>query len=150
MLPQPLIDTTLNRPIGGTTAFIVGAAEADIGRLAYLNCRYGLPAGAAASTATPTLEIGISLYDTAAHAAARIPATVDDYANHGASQTDVTVDGVAVAILTMASGEGYTNPTAVAASGQRTIAITLVEPRGANVTQDLTALAKVTLERSGG
>lgn len=149
MLPLPLVDTALGRPITGNTAFVVGVAEKDIGRLTYLNCRYGLPAGAAAATATPKLEIGISLYQSAQDAARRIPITVDDYANHGASQSNITVDGVPAVVLTMGSGAGYASPTLVAASGQRTIAITLVE-NSANLTKDLTALAAVALQRSGG
>jgi hypothetical protein len=150
MLPLSLIDARLGRAIKGSTTFLVGSAEPTIGRMAYLNCRYGLPSGAAAATATPKLEIGISLYQSSVYAARRIPATVDDYANHGASETDVTVDGVHAAILTMASGAGYADPTIVAASGQRTIAITLVETAGGNVVKDLSALAKLALQRSGG
>jgi hypothetical protein len=150
MLPLAVVDTALGRAIKGTTAFVVGAAQPDIGRLTYLNCRYGLPAGSAADTATPKLEISISLYANATYASRRIPITVDDYASHGASESDITVNGVPAAILTMASGKGYADPTLVAASGQRTIAITLVETSGGNVTKDLTALAKVALQRSGG
>jgi hypothetical protein len=150
MLPLSLIDARLGRAVKGATAFVVGAAEPTIGRMTYLNCRYGLPSGSAAATATPKLEIGISLYQSSVYAARRIPATVDDYANHGASETDVTVDGVHAAILTMASGDGYAEPTIVAASGQRTIAITLVESAGGNVVKDLSVLAKLALQRSGG
>jgi hypothetical protein len=50
----------------------------------------------------------------------------------------------------MASGDGYAEPTIVAASGQRTIAITLVETAGGNVVKDLSTLAKLALQRSGG
>ncbi|MGH8962633.1 MAG: hypothetical protein ACRDWT_15835 [Jatrophihabitantaceae bacterium] len=146
LLPLSAVEDALGRAISGHTAFVVGAGEPGIGRITYLNCRYGLPVGAAAATATPKLEITVSLYRTALFASRRIPETVNDYANHGASQSDVAVAGVHAIILTRASGNGYTYPTIVAAFGQRTIAITLVPKPGANLTKDLSALAKVALQ----
>jgi hypothetical protein len=149
MLPLPAIDTALGRAIKGRTAFVVGTAEANIARVSYLNCRYGLPAGAAARTATPIVEIGISLYSTAADAAKRVPVTVDDYANHGASQANATVDGVPVTVLAGGVGAGYSAPTLIAASDEVTIAITVVEKAGAIASKDLTALAHLVLQQLG-
>lgn len=145
MLPLPVIDNALNREVPGRTAFVVGVAEADIHRLGYVNCRYGLTSAQSA----PAIEIGISLYRTAADAAARIPATVDDFLAHGSTDADTTVGGVPAHLLTGGSGAGY-GPTVVLASGQRTLAVTLAagashDPRG-----DLATLAALALQRSAG
>src|SRR5439155_25404113 len=70
-------------PLPGTDAFVVGQPDPTIHRIAYLNCRYGVTGSG--SAAKPSIEIGVSLYDTADRAAQRITATVDDYTAHGAS-----------------------------------------------------------------
>ncbi len=144
LLPPAAIDNALGHAVGGGTSFVVGKPEKDIGRIGYLNCRYGVPSGAAASAA-PKVEIGVSLYRTAALAAARIPATVDDYAAHGASSTTTKVDGLSAKILTGGRGGGYTAPTLVAVDGQRTVAVTVNETAGSSATKDLIALAKLAL-----
>jgi hypothetical protein len=150
LVPLSAVEDALGRAVPGQTAFVVGKPEKDIGRLGYLNCRYGLPAGAAQARATPVIEIGVSLYGTTAEATRRIPNTVDDYVNHGATQSDVSVEGATGTILTGGEGAGYTNPTVVAASGQRTVAVTIVEKSGGAPTKDLTALAKLALQRTAG
>jgi hypothetical protein len=134
----------------GTDAFVVGQPEPDIGRLAYLNCRYGVTGKAAA--ATPAVEIGISLYRTPAQAAARIAATVDDYTAHGATATDVTVQGKQASMLTGGVGTGYDVPTVVVSSGQRTVAVSIASTvaSGAKARTDATALASLALQRTGG
>lgn len=150
LLPLGAVDTALGGPVTGQTAFVVGVAEKDIARLGYLNCRYGLPAGAAAAKATPKVEIGVSLYASADDAAKRIPATVDDYIAHGATQHTTSVGETPATILTGASGAGYTHPTLVAASGQRTIAVTVNQKVDAAADKALTALAEVALKNTGG
>lgn len=144
MLPLPVVENALNRNVPGLTAFVVGVAEPDIHRLGYVNCRYGL----ATAQSPPAIEIGISLYRTAA-AAARIPATVDDFTAHGATASDTTVSGAAAQLLTGGSGTGY-GPTIVLASGQRTVAVTLVPSATQNPRGDLTTLAALALQRSAG
>ena len=138
----------LGRSLGGQTAFVVGLPEKDIGRLGYLNCRYGLPDASAGAVAKA--EIGVSLYKDAQAAAARIPATVDDYVAHGASSSTTQVDGQSATILTGGTGAGYTDPTLVLASGQRTVAVSMHESAGAQATKDLTALAHLALTQTGG
>jgi len=149
LLPLSAIDEALGRPVKGATAYVVGVAERDIGRIGYLNCRYGLPLGRAGATATPMIEIGVSLYETSAQAARRIPATVDDYTNHGATATQTTIGNVAATILTNGVGTGYTAPTIVAATGQRTVAISIAATATTNPAKDLAALAMLTLNNTG-
>jgi hypothetical protein len=144
-LPLPAVITALGRGVPGLTAFVVGQPEADIGRLAYLNCRYGLPAD---GKGTPAIEIGVSLYKDNATAAARVPATVADYTAHGATATSTTVAGQQASVLTGGSGTGYTSPTIVVASGQRTVAVSIAEQD--NATADLVKLATLALQNTGG
>lgn len=152
LLPAAAVDTALGRSLGGQTAFVVGLPEKDIGRLGYLNCRYGLPSGTAgaAAGAVAKAEIGVSLYKDTAAAAARIPATVDDYVAHGAGSSSTEVDGQQATILTGGAGAGYADPTIVVAAGQRTVAVSVHEKAGAQATKDLTALAKLALTNTGG
>ena len=152
LLPAAAVDGALGRSLGGQTGFVVGLPEKDIGRLGYLNCRYGLPAGSSgtAAGAVPKAEIGVSLYKDAPAAAARIPATVDDYVAHGASSRTVQVDGQQATVLTGGAGADYADPTIVVASGQRTVAVSVHETAGAQATKDLTALAGLALTHTGG
>lgn len=145
MLPLPVVENALNRNVPGVTAFVVGVAEPDIHRLGYVNCRYGL----ATAQSPPAIEIGISLYRAAGDAAARIPATVDDFTAHGATASDTTVRGVPAQLLTGGSGTGY-GPTIVLASGQRTVAVTLAPAASQNPRADLTTLAALALQGSAG
>ena len=109
--------------IGGRTAFIVGLPDKSIGRVSYLNCRYGLPA--APKAATPQIEITVSLYSTAAQAEKRASGTVSDYVANGATATQVTVGDVPGTILTGGMGAGYNVPLLVTSAGQRTVAVSL-------------------------
>ena len=145
LLPLSAVEGALGRPVNGLTSFVVGVAEPDIGRIGYLNCRYGL----ANATAAPLLEIGVSLYRTPAQAAARIPATVADYANHNATSAPVQIAGATGSLLTGGAGMGYTDPTLVAAAAQRTVAITLAAKATTDPTKDLTALATLALTVTG-
>lgn len=154
-LPGPcdtlLTDFLVSQALGGQQfrgkdVFVVGQPEPDIGRIGYLNCRYGVTGDKA------EVEIGVSLYRTAAQAAKRIPATVDDYTAHGATAADVTVAGEAGRLLTGGSGPGYTLPLLVVASGQRTVAVTIDRAvvSAANVARDAAAVARLALQRTGG
>jgi hypothetical protein len=152
LLPAAAVDDALGRSLGGQTAFVVGLPEKDIGRLGYLNCRYGLPSGSAGSSATAVAkaEIGVSLYKDAQAAAARIPATVDDYVAHAATSHTTQVNGQQATILTGGVGAGYADPTLVVASGQRTVAVSVHEAAGGRATKDLIALANLALTHTGG
>jgi hypothetical protein len=123
LLPAVDIEDTMGVRFAGKTAFVVGVPEKNIGRLGYLNCRYGLTAGGGA----PSTEIGVSLYDTPQQAQKRLSGTIDDYRSHGATQSAATVSGVQGTLLTGGSGAGYDIPLLVVASGQRTVAVSVVE-----------------------
>lgn len=150
-----LPDGTVFQAIGvnslaGVDAFVVGQPEADIGRVGYLNCRYGVTGSGA--SAVPKIEIGISLYKTAGDAASRVSSTVADYTGHAATATRTTVDGRPATLLTGGAGAGYDEPLLVAASGQRTVAVSIASSvaSGAKASQDATALAALALKNTGG
>lgn len=121
LLPTGRVNIALHRVVSGKTAFILGVAEADIGRLTYLNCRYGVPAAAKGKPAgDPLVEVGISLYNSAAQAARRVDGTVEDYRSHGARDSSTKVGQYWATVLS-----GYGNPTLVVAAGVRSIAVTV-------------------------
>ena len=138
------------RTLAGATAFVVGQPEPTIGRIGYLNCRYGVTGRGAAANAK--LEIGLSLYSTAARATARVGATVDDYTAHGATAADTKVAGRSGTMLTGGAGTGYDVPLLVVASGQRTVAVNVARTlaTGAKATSAAVAVAALALNRSGG
>ena len=130
--------------IGGKTAFIVGLPDKSIGRVSYLNCRYGVPA--APKGATPQIEITVALYSTPAQAEKRAAGTVSDYVANGATATQVTVGDVPGTILTGGLGAGYNVPLLVTSSGQRTVAVSLnksglTAAKRTQILSDLGALA---------
>jgi hypothetical protein len=142
LLPVLVVDQALGRPVIGSTSFVRGIAEPNIGRLTYLNCRYGLPKAVKGKPApVAQVEIGVSLYRSAAQAAARVQGTIEDYRSHGASQQVAAVGNDSATILI-----GNGSPTLVVAEGPRTVAIT-VDARliSAAPTSSLTALAKAAL-----
>jgi hypothetical protein len=124
LLPQVDVEDIMGVRFAGKPAYVVGVPEKNIGRLGYLNCRYGLSAGAGA---VPDAEIGISLYDTPNQAQTRLAGTIDDYRSHGATQSAATVLGMDGTLLVGGSGAGYDVPLLVVASGQRTVAVSVVD-----------------------
>lgn len=149
-MPSSAVMATLGRNIAGETSFVVGTAEPDIGRIGYLNCRYGLPKNSATPDPTPMIEIGVSLYSTPDKASARIPATVEDYQAHGAQSSSATVAGHQATILTGGTGPGFTSPTIVLAADQRTVAVSL-DPSATTADKrsaDLVKLAEFALQRT--
>jgi hypothetical protein len=121
LLPTGRVNIALHRVVSGKTAFILGVPEADIGRLTYLNCRYGVPAAAKGKPAgDPLVEVGISLYNSSAQAARRVEGTVDDYRSHGARDSSTKVGQYRATVLS-----GYGSPTLVVAAGVRSIAVTV-------------------------
>jgi hypothetical protein len=121
LLPLSLISDALQRPVIGQTAFIVGVAEPNIGRLAYLNCRYGVATTSVkGKKVTDTkVELGVSLYKSNQQANSRVRGTIEDYRAHGASETAAALGQFSGATLV-----GYGKPTLVVAAGPRTVAIT--------------------------
>lgn len=147
LLPDTVVFQAIGvRTLSGNDAFVVGQPEADIGRIGYLNCRYGVTA------ATPKIEVGISLYKTAAQASTRLKATVSDYGAHGATSTQLTVDGQPATLLTGGTGSGYEVPLLVVASGQRTVAVNVASSvaTGAKATRDASSIATLALKNTGG
>jgi hypothetical protein len=122
LLPRPEVEQTLGVTFTGRTAYVVGVPEKNIGRLAYLNCRYGLGAG---GKGTPSVEVGVSLYNSPAQAQKRLAGTVEDYRDHGATQSAVTVSGADASLL-VGTARGYDIPLLVLASDQRTVAVSVV------------------------
>jgi hypothetical protein len=150
-----LPDYSISQAVGGSQlagidTFVVGTPDPAIGRLAYLNCRYGVTGTGAAAKAK--IEIGISLYSAAEQAASRIAATVADYTAHGAAGAATTVNGQNATMLTGGVGVGYDLPLLVVASGQRTVAVNVAPAvgTGAKATTDASALATLALKRTGG
>lgn len=143
LLPVTTIDGVLGKTVVGRSSDILGVAEPNIGRLTYLNCRYGLATAVKGKPApTPQVEIGISLYKSAAQAAQRVQGTVEDYRSHGATQQAAAAGTYPGTILT-----GYGLPTIVVAAGPRTIAVTVIARLIAGTPSTaLVALAKATLE----
>jgi len=145
LLSVGTVNIALRRTVVGRTAFVLGVAEPDIGRLTYLNCRYGLAAPVKGKPApVPLVEIGISLYNSSAQANRRVQATIDYYRAHGAGDRPVRVGSTPGTMLS-----GYGLPTVVVAAGPRTVAVT-VTPKllTAGTTGQLTALAKAVLDAS--
>lgn len=139
LLPVSSIDIAVGRPVIGKTAYIVGVAEPNIGRTAYLNCRYGISTATVAKkkVTTTNIEVGLSIYKTAAQAAARVQSTIDDYRGAGAAQQKTNV-GTASGVLLVGNG----NPTLVVASGIRTVAVTM-SPKVVGLAKTQAAAAKI-------
>lgn len=145
LLPVGTVNIALRRTVIGRTAFILGVAEPDIGRLTYLNCRYGLAAPVKGKPApVPQVEIGISLYHSPAQANRRVQATVEYYRAHGAGDRPATVGTGQGMMLS-----GYGMPTLVVAAGPRTVAVS-VSPKllTPGSTAQLASLAKAVLDAS--
>jgi hypothetical protein len=143
LLPVGTVNIALRRTVIGRTAFVLGVAEPDIGRLTYLNCRYGLAAPVKGKPApVPQVEIGISLYGTTAQANRRVQATIEYYRAHGAVDRAVRVGSAQGTLLT-----GYGLPTLVVGAGPRTTAVT-VSPKllAKGATAELASLAKAVLD----
>ena len=148
LLPRVDVEGAVGGQLTGRQSFVVGVPEKNIGRLAYINCRYGM---AKAANSQPKVEIGVSLYGSAAQAQKRLDGTVADYLDHGAAQRKVTVSGLDATILA-GSQAGYTVPLLVLASGQRTVAVSVI-PTIATAANRETVMAKVVelaLQRTAG
>lgn len=152
LLPLPDIQDAVSTDVPGRTAFVVGVPQTDIGRLGYLNCRYGLSGDANDPTAVPLIEIGVSLYTTPQQAQRRLTATVGDYESNGATATALTVRGREATLLTGGQGPGYAVPLLVVTSGQRTVAISVADGLGDDALRSkaFPALAGLAIVRTGG
>lgn len=152
LLPLTAVQQAMGTLFSGRTEFVVGVREPNIGRLSYLNCRYGIPPKRAGGTAEPLVEIGVSLYRTSSDAAQRVRSTVFDYLGAGARREHHTVAGNPAVLLVGGIGEGYTVPLLVVTAGQRTVAVSLAERAGpkAERWRSMVALAELALDRTRG
>jgi hypothetical protein len=121
----------------------MGIPEPTIGRLVYLNCKYGVIKPARGKpAAAPKIEIGVSLYNSPAQASKRVKGTIEDYRSHGSSQVDTVAGKLPATILL-----GYGHPTLVAVAGPRSVAVTVDSKfSGTRRNNDLRAVAAVVLE----
>ena len=148
MLPLLTVDKVVGKPVPGKTQFVIDAPDATIGQVERINCQYGLvvPKGKKVP-GPPQVEVSVSLYDTNAHAAARVAATKETWREHGAVPQTVTVRGRAGVVLI-----GYGPPLLVLGAGGRTVAVTvaaaLVPAARRNVV--MVALASSALSGAGG
>jgi hypothetical protein len=120
LLPQVEVEDVMGTHFVGKNAYVVGVPEKNIGRLAYINCRYGL---GVSGKAAPSVEVGISLYKSPAQAQKRLDGTVQDYRDHGATPASATVAGAEATMLAGGTARGYDVPLLVVASDQRTVAV---------------------------
>ena len=152
LLPLSEVDQAIGRAVRGRTEFVVGVPEKDIGRLAYLNCRYAIPLELAGATAPPGIEIGISLYDSASRAQRRLAGAIADYVGHGATRSSLIISGRDAVLLMGATAHGYDIPLVLDASGERTVAVSVtsaVAP-AAQRRRLMSALAALALAQTGG
>jgi hypothetical protein len=152
LLPLITVENAIGRQVRGKTAFVVGLPEKDIGRLAYLNCRYAIPRVPAGTAAEPGIEIGISLYRSASQAQRRLAGAITDYVDHGATRSSLSVDGHEATLLLGATARGYEIPLLVVDSGQRTVAVSVISTMAPEARRGrlMTALAALALARTGG
>ena len=136
-LPAGDVSHELGEKLRGATTFVVGEPDSSIGRMTYLNCKYGV-----SHAKGPTVEVTVSLYRTGAQATQRIESTEQDFTNHGAAATATTV-AERPATLLLGANLLFYGPTIVLAHGQRTIAVTLRPgtPRPAPLLEKLGKLA---------
>jgi hypothetical protein len=145
LLPTPAIVNAIGQKVRGAAVFVVGLPDHSIGRVGYINCRYG------GTKTAPAIEIQVSLYESDAKAEARIGPNRDDFVGHGAKATKTTVGGAPATLLVGASGAGYA-PTIVMALGQRTIAVSIEKDavKSDKLTHDLESLAFLAAQRTTG
>lgn len=150
LLPAWDVEAALGHAVGSRSAFVVGVPERNIGRLAYLNCRYGMAAGAPGSPPQPAVEIGVSLYRTAAQAQERARATVFDYLGNDAQRSTLLVGGRPAVLLSGGTGSGYDVPLLVVVDGQRTIAVSVAPRAASGSARDaaMTRIAELALNRT--
>lgn len=148
VLPLVTVDRAVGKAVPGKTSFIVDLPAYPIGQVERINCQYGLvtPKGTTTPSA-PLVEASVSLYDTTAHANARVRATRETWREHGASPHAVTVAGRPAVVLI-----GYGSPLLVLGVGSRTVALSVAPTLVPAARRDavLTALAASALHGAGG
>ena len=118
-LKQPAVEKAYGTKLRGTIAYEIGRGDPTIGRLMYINCKYGVSPAKGAS-----VEITVSLYRSTSSAGDRVRGTIQDFISHGASSSGTTVNQRPATLLLGANMLSY-GPTLVFHAGLRTIAVTL-------------------------
>jgi hypothetical protein len=136
------VEKAIGSRLRGTTAYSVGRGDPTIGRLMYINCKYGVSRAKGAF-----IEISVSLYRSVGAAADRVTGTIQDFTSHGATSSGTKVAGRDATLLLGANMLAY-GPTVVVHAGLRTIAVTL---RGdtKNPTPTLRQVAALAVNRTG-
>ena len=135
------IEQAIHTKLRGTTAYTVGRGDPTIGRLMYINCKYGVTPAKG-----PSVEITVSLYRSVAAAAERVQGTIQDFTSHGATSSGTTVNSRAATLLLGANMLAY-GPTLVFHAGLRTVAVTL-RPDTENPTPMLKQVASLAGRRT--
>lgn len=91
------VNRALGTSLAGDPGYVRDVPIARIGRLGRVTCNYG----ASKPKATPPVQIGVSLYKTAAQASSRVTATVQSATNSGATSAQV---GIGIADATVLQG----------------------------------------------
>ena len=118
-LPAAAVEKAIGEKLRGTKTYSVGRGDPTIGRLMYINCKYGVTPAKG-----PSVEITVSLYRSVGAAADRVHGTILDFTSHGATSSGTTVDGRPATVLLGANMLAY-GPTLVLHAGLRTVAVTL-------------------------
>lgn len=106
----------------GTTTYVVGEPQPDIGRTARITCGYGVaPATDTAGASDPLLEVTVFVYDGPAAAAERVEVLVANQEQQGVRADPAVVPGADAVLLS-----GPADTTLVATVAERTYALTLL------------------------
>jgi hypothetical protein len=119
VLPPAAINRAVGEKLPGISQYAVGGPDPTIGRLTYIDCKYGVT-----HARGPAVEITVSLYRSATDAANRVSQTIQDFGYHGATSSSTKVSGRAATLLLGADLQSY-GPTVVVPVGLRTVAVTL-------------------------
>jgi hypothetical protein len=141
-MPLTTVEKAIRDKLPGTTAYSVGRGDPTIGRLMYINCKYGV-----SRAKGPSIEVSVSLYRSVGAAADRVVGTSQDFTSHGATSSGTKVAGRNATLLLGANMLAY-GPTVVVHAGLRTIAVTL-RPGTTNPTPTLRAVAALAVNRTG-
>ena len=148
VLPLLTVDRLVGKTVVGKTAFVINIPNYALGQVERVNCQYGLviPKGKKVASA-PQVEVSVSLYDTNAHAAARVAATKETWLEGGAVPHAVTVHGHPGVVLV-----GFGSPLLVLGAGARTVAVSISPTLVTAAKRDavMTALAGGALSGAGG
>ena len=148
VLPLLTVDRLVGKTVAGRTEFIVNLPDHTIGQVERINCLYGLVVPPGKTTyAAPLVDAIVSLYDSSAHANARVAATKETWREHGAAPHAVTVAGHPAVVLL-----GYGSPLLVLGVGARTLALSVSATLVPSARRDavMVSLAASALHGAGG